>query len=148
MKQLVVMCLLVVAGCDSLPQDPGKSSKRIEATGRFSVGLVDPDLRRDPHLVALVRRLERMSGARAEWRAGSGETLLSEVKRGDVDLAVGRFSEASPWTKELAMGPPLVSSGPPDEPLELKAVMRNGENRWIMTVERASRAVAGEVRGR
>ena len=47
---------------------------------------------------------------------------------------------------DVAFGPPLSTTGTKDTPLQLKAAMRNGENRWIMTVERASRAISQEAR--
>jgi hypothetical protein len=59
---------------------------------------------------------------------------------------IGRFQADSPWATDVAFGPPLLKTGTKDGPLELKAAMRNGENRWIMTVERASRAVSQEAR--
>ncbi|WP_022682822.1 hypothetical protein [Sphingobium bisphenolivorans] len=147
MKQLALIgLLLLLAGCDALPRDPADTSKRIESSRRFSVGLVDPDLRTDARLSALIRNIEQRTGARAEWRPGSGEALLTQLKAGELDLALGRLSRESPWTSEVALGPPLETSGSREEPIELKAAMRNGENRWIMTVERASRAISAEAR--
>jgi len=71
---------------------------------------------------------------------------LQRLDAGELDLVIGRFTADSPWTSEVAFAPALSTTGAEDAPIELKAAMRNGENRWIMTVERASRAISQKAR--
>ncbi|HUD90460.1 hypothetical protein [Sphingobium sp.] len=142
----ILPVLLSLVACDALPRDPGGTSTRIEQTRSFSVALADPSVRSAPEVGKLIREIERRTNAHPQWRAGLGEKLLQQLDHGSLDLLIGRFTADSPWATAVAFGPALSSSGPKDAPIELKAAMRNGENRWIMTVERASRAISTEAR--
>ncbi len=137
---------LALTACDALPRDPDGTSDRVAQSGRFTVALADPSLRADPLVTSLIRDVERRSKARAQWQGGSGETLFKHLDDDRLDLVIGRFRADTPWATMAAFGPPLASHGESKDRLELKAAMRNGENRWIMTVERASRAVSAEAR--
>lgn len=144
---IVALVLLgLTAGCEALPRDPAGTSKRIAAERSFSVGFVDPSARDTRETQALLREIERRSGARAKLVSGDGERMLSRLDTGTVDLALGRFAEDSPMQAVVAFGPPLAVSRQAGRPIELKAAMRNGENRWIVTVERASRAISAQAR--
>lgn len=142
------LLLLLVAACDTLPRDPDGTSRRIARTESFTVGFVDGAAAADPEAATLIRVLERRTGSKARPVGDHGEALLNRLASGSLDLAIGHFRPDSPWQTEVAFGPVLATAGPADSPLELKAAMRNGENRWIMTVERASRSLSpgGEAR--
>ncbi|HUD94584.1 hypothetical protein, partial [Sphingobium sp.] len=116
----------------------------IERDRSFLVGFASSDIADDPRAAALIKAIEAGTGAKATMVGGGGEGLLVRLEQGDADLVIGRFKADSPWQTEVAFGPALDTSGPPSDPVELKAAMRNGENRWIMTVEQASRSVAGD----
>ncbi|MET0371665.1 MAG: hypothetical protein ABW039_09845 [Sphingobium sp.] len=145
MKWLPFLFSLLLAACDALPRDPDGTSRRVTEGGSFAV-IIDPAVRQDRAARALLREVERRAGARARLSGGTGEDALRRLREGQADLVIGRFGKASPWATDVAFAPPLTSTGPKDDPLELKAAMANGENRWIMTVERASRAVSAEAR--
>lgn len=142
---IALAALLALGACDALPRDPAGTSTRIERTRTFSVALADPSVRSAPQVGQLVAEIERRTHARAQWQAGSGEALLRRLDGGELDLVIGRFTDDSPWTTEVAFAPALSTTGTEGAPIELKAAMRNGENRWIMTVERASRAISKEA---
>jgi hypothetical protein len=142
MKYPALLALCLLSACDALPRDPADTSARIAERKFFTVGLFEAGLAQDREVKALIALLEQRTGARASWQAGSGEALLQQRDAGRLDLALGRFRQKSPWKGEVAFGPPLRLAGTGDDPVELKAAMRNGENRWIMTVESASRSVA------
>lgn len=146
MKTSSVIMILLLGACDALPRDPAGTSERIVHGRTFTVALADPSVRSAPQVGKLVAEIERRTHARAEWRSGSGETLLQQLDEGAFDLVIGRFTTNSPWATDVAFGPALSTSGSKDAPIEVKAAMRNGENRWIMTVERASRAISQEAR--
>ena len=143
MRRPVLLLLLLTSACDALPRDPGDTSGRIASTKVFTVGFLEPDLGGRPQVTGLLKELERRTGAHAHTVPGGGEVLLTRLQAGDLDLAIGRLSKDSPWKSDVALAPPLAASGPEDDPIAIRAAARNGENRWIMTVERASRAVTG-----
>lgn len=146
MRRLPILLCIALSACNALPRDPADTSARIESTRYFTVGSVDPSARDAPETARLLRQIEQRTGARPLWTEGSGETLLGQLDAGTLDLAIGRFAKTSPWQAEVAFGPALSVSGKEGERIELKTAMRNGENRWIMTVERASRAISTEAR--
>lgn len=125
-----------------LPRDPAGTTDRVSRDRSFKVGFADPDAVSDPRTKALIQNLEARTDATATIVDSTGEALLKHLADGNVDLAIGRFRSDSPWQTDVAFGPALTTHGRSADALELKAAMRNGENRWIMTVERASRAVA------
>lgn len=146
MMRVAACALLLLSACDMLPRDPAGTSQRIERSRTFNVALADPAIRSAPQVSKLVAEIERRTKSRAEWHSGSGEALFQHMSEGRLDLVIGRFTADSPWATDVAFAPALATSGSKDAPIELKAAMRNGENRWIMTVERASRAISQEAR--
>ncbi|RJG51957.1 hypothetical protein D0Z70_22385 [Sphingobium terrigena] len=146
MMRGAAFAILLLGACDALPRDPAGTSTRIERNRIFIVALADPAIRSAPQVSRLVEEIERRTKARARWRSGSGESLFQQLDEVKIDLVIGRFTADSPWATDVAFAPALSTSGTKDAPIELKAAMRNGENRWIMTVERASRAISQEAR--
>ena len=146
MKFGIFSAFLLLGACDALPRDPAGTSVRVAQMQSFTVALADPTVHGAPEVAKLVHEIERRTGAHARWLPGSGETLFWQLDDGTMDLVIGRFTADSPWATAVAFGPPLSTSGATDTPLKLRAAMRNGENRWIMTVERASRAISQEAR--
>lgn len=146
MIRIALLACLTLGACDALPRDPEGTSQRIATQGHFLVGTTDPSARTASETGKLIKEIERRTGARSQWVDGAGEALLKRLDGGSLDLAVGRFAETSPWLTDVGFGPPLSASGVKGDRIELKAAMRNGESRWIMTVERASRAISAEAR--
>ncbi|MGF7149178.1 hypothetical protein FHS96_002820 [Sphingomonas zeicaulis] len=145
----VLAFLILITGCDALPRDPGGTLKRVETTHRLMVGVAAGlPISRNDRPVRLIEALERHTGARAEISRGAAEPLFTALRAGRLDLVIAPVAADSPWATEVAFGPPLAIAGTGDERLELVAAMRNGENRWIMLVERSSRAVAPAAAGR
>jgi len=145
MKRLLMTGLVLLCSCNGLSRDPGENSQRVVRDKAFRVGFVTPEISNEIQTSRLIDHLEKATGARSEVVAGSGEALLTGLQNGDVDIVIGRFQAESPWASEVSMGPALSESGMPGNPLELKAAMRNGENQWIMQIERASRVIGGNA---
>jgi DNA-binding transcriptional LysR family regulator len=142
MRYLSLFTLAVLASCNNLPRDPDGTLDRIRQQRQLTVGLVDGAT--SPQVV--VRLLDKISHdtqAAIAIRSRAAEPLLAEVRDGKLDLIIGPFEKDSPWATDVAFGPPLAH-GAGD--IEIKAAMRNGENRWIMLVERAARSVSQEAR--
>lgn len=147
MKALILLLgALALSACDSLPRDPDRTLEKIQQSDIIRVGLVAPASADLGKTKTLLVALERKTGARAQMIYGAAEPLLKSLDEGDIDIVIGPFAKETPWASEVAFGPPLASHGSDDDPVEIKAAMRNGENRWIMLVESASRSVSPEAK--
>ncbi len=142
MRKLLLAGFALISACDALPRDPAGTTDRIVSKQSIKVGFADRDAASDTRTSSLIRKLEATTHAKAVIVDGSGETQIKQLENGDLDLVIGSFTADSPWKTKIAFAPALRTSGKSSDALELKAAIRNGENRWIMTVEVASRAVA------
>jgi hypothetical protein len=143
MKYSTCLCLLLVAGCDALPRDPDGTLHRVRAERQFRVGIIAPDSAQAQigSEQAFLRRVAAAAGARPVTRQGAAEPLLTELEEGRLDLVMGELAADTPWIGRVAMLPALEAKRG-DQKLARAAVARNGENRWIMLLEREARAVA------
>jgi hypothetical protein len=143
--RLALCAALALAGCDSLPKDPDGTLDRVKAQHSFRVGLVatgDVQIgtdRRD----AFLRRVAAATGAAPSVKEGAAEPLLLELQDGQLDLVVGILSPDSPWLGRVTLLRPIGETVAPQH-LLLTPIARNGENRWIMLLEREARAEAAE----
>ena len=142
MKIAPLFLILMLAGCDYLPRDPERTLERIEQSHVIRVGLIATDESAKGPAQRLTAILEQRTGARARIVPVVTEPAFLALDEDKLDIVIGPFGKDSPWATDVAFGPPLAKAGTKDAPVEIKAAMRNGENRWIMLVERASRAAA------
>lgn len=148
-RLLALPLLLLATGCDALPRDAESTLDRIEASHRMTIGVVAGlPLSRTDRAARLIQSLERETGARATIVRDAGEPMLVALRDGRLDLVIAPVAADSPWAIEVAFGPPLAITGEGDARLDLVAAMRNGENRWVMLVERSSRAIAPDTASR
>lgn len=68
---------------------------------------------------------------------------MQELNHAQLDLVIGPFSDDTPWRNEVAVSEPLRQDQATQKTPVVRAVIRNGENRWIMTVEQVIRDQAG-----
>lgn len=140
MKRLLP--LLLLAGCNGLPRDTAGTLDRIHARGDIRIGIVvDPAGEPQPAR-ALMARVSHDAGARASLVPGSAEPLLVALEQGRLDLVIGPFAEESPWAARVTLAPPVAGRREGGTPILTRAAIRNGENRWAMLVESASRRQA------
>jgi DNA-binding transcriptional LysR family regulator len=135
---------LALAGCDRLPKDPDGTLDRVRAERRFRVGLIATGgtaIGVEPES-AFLARVARVTGARPVLKEGASEPLLLDLEDGRLDLVIGPLSPESPWVGRVAMLSPIGETVAPQH-LLLTPIARNGENRWIMLLEREARAAAG-----
>ncbi|HEV2866745.1 MAG TPA: hypothetical protein VGX37_09530 [Allosphingosinicella sp.] len=135
-------CLLLAAACSALPKDADSTLERVRAEHRFALGIVAPgaggDLqRRQAAFLALVAR---ETGARPVTRQGPLEPLLLDLEEGRLDMVIGAVASDSPWRTRVAVVEPLAEPGE-DQPVIFAPMARNGENAWVMLIERHARAV-------
>ena len=131
--------LVLLGGCGDYPRDVAHTSDRVKASGVIRVGLVaggDADTAR-----AYIARVERATGARARATTGASEHLLARLEDGQLDLVLGPFAKDSPWADDVALLDPIDGKRIGQRTLGLTPVARNGENRWIMTLEHEARAL-------
>lgn len=139
---LPAACLLLIA-CNAMPRDPAGTSDRIAQSRVIRVGLATGGggfCRAASS--RLLDRLAHETGARSQLRAGATEPLFTDLQAGRLDMVLAPLSPKSPWATMVAFSPPLATRGEGEDRIDHYVVLRNGENRWIMTVEKAARAVA------
>jgi hypothetical protein len=141
---LAVLAIWALNGCGTLPRDADQTSEEIARRKMIRVGVpTGLNLR---HTLQLMAVLQHGAGAQPLISRGELEHLLLKLEDGDIDVVIGWFDKKTPWTTRVSLAPPLRSVELQERTLELRAAMRNGENRWITTVEQASRTVAGEAK--
>lgn len=147
MRIKIVAAMLLLAGCTALPWDPEGTLDRVRGTKVLRSGVIatgngapDASLRRFLNLVA------DNTESRPEILTGSMETLLPMVEKGTLDIVVGRVAPDTPWTTRVTILPsPQEMKTGNGEPARA-AVVRNGENAWIMLIHRHALALKEQSR--
>ena len=137
----VVAGAALVVGCTvQVPADPQGTLDRVQGS-TLRVGasaekdIVEPtEQGAEGSLANLVEKFAIEQQEPVEWQWGSEETLVSELESGELDLVIGGFTDATPWSDRAA-----VSRGYPeiDHTAErsLVVLVPLGENRMLSTVE-------------
>lgn len=135
----LAIAVLALAGCADIPRDPEGTEALVRKTGAIRIGWT-MGAQPDPAVLVALGKLQSETGASIQSRVADGETLLSELEDGKLDLVYGRYAMDSPWAPKVHLGRAL---GLREEPAKTVAAprfaMRNGENGWIMRVEKAAR---------
>lgn len=74
--------------------------------------------------------------ASVEARQGTEEALMRALEDGDVDLVVGVFPKASPWSQRVALTSSVIRQDTDSETPVLRGAVHRGENRWLLGIER------------
>jgi hypothetical protein len=145
MKSLPLIASLgaLLAACGSLPRDPDDTLQRVRSEHVFRVGVVADggDSAGDAEMAAFLGRVSEATGARPSVRRGASEPLLLDLESGGLDLVLGPLSPKSPWANAVAILRPIAEPAAPRH-LVVTPIARNGENRWIMVLEREADEVA------
>lgn len=139
MRRTLLVAVVFLAGCEPLPRDIEGTSKRIEANRLIRVGTAGPIGAEGSRFLA---QLARVRGAEIVRSEQALEPALLALEDGRLDLVVAPFAEDTGWQERVALTPPLDGSEPGDRPAAVRAAARNGENAWVMQVERVSRESA------
>jgi hypothetical protein len=134
---------LALAGCDRLPRDPDGTLDRVRSERSFRVGLIaagDAPVGGE-ETKEFLARVAAAAGATPALKEGASEPLLIELEDGGLDLVVGPLSPESPWLGKVALLRPIGETLSPQH-LLVTPIARNGENRWIMLLEREARAIS------
>jgi hypothetical protein len=145
MKWLPILLALPVLGaCDGFPRDQSSTLERLRQEQVVRVGVV-ASAAPSPHaarLRALVERSAAAAGARPLVLEEAAEPLLLMLEAGEIDLVVGEFDRSSPWYSRVHLLPPLTSEKRGESEVEATGAARNGENGWIMLLEREAKALS------
>ena len=139
-----VLLLPLLAGCGDVPRDQQGTLERIRSEGVVRVGMV-ASAAPSPHadrLRTLVARSAAAAGGRPLILEEASEPLLLMLEAGEVDLVVGEFDRSSPWSTRVHLLPPLAAETRGESQVETTAAARNGENGWIMLLEREAHALS------
>lgn len=141
-RTFLLVAVLLLGGCDSIPSDPDGTLDRIRAERLFKIGLIASHRPPPGEARDFLQRLSRATGARPAPERGTAEALLTRLEEGELDLVLGEFAEKSPWAAQVTLTEPIAADGP----IILAAAARNGENAWIALVHREARAAASARR--
>lgn len=139
-----VLMIAMLSACDSYPRDIEGTAHRIAETRQLRVGYGALSSRDRALAQDFVERLAAENRARPVARTGgSTEALLADLETGKLDLVMTEIASDSPWLTDVAVIEPLATRRVGERELGLSAVARNGENRWVMQLERQVRDMKG-----
>lgn len=136
---LCAVALLAAGGCDWRPRDPDGTLERVRTTGVVRVGLIGAPV---PAASAFVPALAAAAGASPRIERGALEPMLQRLDRGEIDVVVAEFANDSPWLPLVGAAPPIDGGSERGKRIAPRAVVRAGENGWLMLVEDSARVVA------
>lgn len=148
--QIACLALLsfLLCACERYPRDPQDSLESILASGTLEVGLMEapPWVERfdsGPPKGVEVRLLEAFAaelGVELRWHRDSMENLFEALKRQEVHLLAGGFTDSNPWRAHAGFTLPYYLTFRDEgwRTKELRHVMAatRGENALIMRLER------------
>jgi len=86
--------------------------------------------------VQLVKRLAAELGADVSWTHASEAVLADALHEGDIDLAIGGFTDDTPWTDRAAVTEPYAEARDAAGRVRKHVMLaRPGENRMLITLE-------------
>jgi ABC-type amino acid transport substrate-binding protein len=132
---------LCTAGCGiTVPSDPQGTLDRVSG-GELRAGasasgeLVTVDGSDVGGALAdLVEGFAESIDAKVTWTVGSEEDLVDGLESGDLDLAVGGMTDATPWSSRVAVTRAYDSIPGAHRPIVLLVPL--GENAWQAALER------------
>ena len=139
---LTALLVLGTTGCEPIvPSDPDGTLDRIESTEELHVG-VSPDTglvfwdgeEASGPLAETVEGFADELGVRISWVEGSEETLVGLLEAGRIDIAVGGFTDETPWLDRAGVtrGYPGIE-GSDDRAIVMLVPL--GENRLLSELE-------------
>lgn len=133
------LLLVSLTGCGlNIPSDPNRSlsdaaGSEIRIGITVEPGLAEPGTPPSGPLPDLARAYAASINASPHWKIGGEETLVQQLEDGSLDIALGNFSEESPWLDRAALSRPFTVDGPDSD--ELVALMPLGENALLANFE-------------
>lgn len=141
---VAALALAVLAGCGlTVPSDPEGTLDRVSGDV-LRVGVTH----HEPWVVvadggdpageepALLEAFAASLDADVDWTVGNEESLVAALERGDLDVVIGGFTDATPWADRAATTVPYTEAPRPDGSPEKHVMLaRMGENRFLVALE-------------
>jgi polar amino acid transport system substrate-binding protein len=141
---IVALVIAGLTGCGvTVPSDPHGTFDRVQ-DGVLRVGathhepwveVVDSG---DPEgsEARLLTEFAAAHDADIEWTTGNEESLVEALERGELDVAIGGFTDASPWTDRAAATVAYAEAEGADGGMQKHVMLvRMGENRFLTELE-------------
>lgn len=140
-RVLVAALTLSLLSACKVPEDPEGTTEAV--TGQhLRIGALTQAL--DPVEAQALSRLAQVLGAEQDVVTGDPHTLFSQLETGELHVIAGRIPANTPFAADVALTDPLgrVKIGADREDRVL--AIRKGENRFLVTVNRAIREVTND----
>ncbi len=124
----------MMTACDDFPKDIAGTMDGVLTSGTMRTGVVADGAGVEER--ALANRIASSLGVSPEFISGTTEELVRRLNEGEIDIIVGEFAKATPWAERAAMTGPVRAIDPPKDHPVLRALVRTGENRWLIFVSR------------
>ncbi|ODA66130.1 hypothetical protein A7A08_02983 [Methyloligella halotolerans] len=145
---LVIIAIgLTLSGCDDFPKDPAETTVQIRDSGEMRTGLIAGRDQNNAGEKALAESIAKSVDAAPSFEEGPAEILVPKLEKGELDIVIGSFAKATPWKKHAALSKPVGGAAEDSEKPQLRALVRKGENRWLMQVQRQVKAVPAQTQG-
>ena len=137
-----VLLTFFIAGCGiSVPADPDGTLDSVRGETLHVGASPEPglvELEGEQPRGPLVELTENFAGsidARVEWTVAGEESLVAELEAGTIDLAIGGFTDQTPWTDRAGMTRGYSSIEGSDQ-RALVFLTPLGENAFLSELER------------
>ncbi|KZY35962.1 hypothetical protein A3731_16405 [Roseovarius sp. HI0049] len=129
--------LFCLAACIEIPSDPLGTTRNVEAAGTMKVGYVSGEAdSRQAEMERFAARVAEAHGVGIDGRTGAEGALLRALEEAELDLVIGVFPQKSPWKKRVAFTSSVDRPEPGKTVPVLRGAVHNGENRWLLSIER------------
>ena len=139
---LLLGALATLGACGlDVPRDIDGTLERVRATRVIRVGLIQGPAAEHhrPSISAFLARLRARTGAAPRVTWGAAEPLLAALEDDQLDLVIGEIAQDSPWKTDVTVVEPLAERSVGQRRLGISPIARNGENAWIVLIERETR---------
>jgi polar amino acid transport system substrate-binding protein len=138
---IAAVAAVALAGC-GLPRDTDGTSERLHG-GELRVGATHNPPWVDTSGPApagseaeLIARFAAREGAEIDWVEGSEGVLADALREGDIDVAIGGYTDDTPWTDKAAVSAVYREVQNDRGATEKHVVLaRMGENRLLVDLE-------------
>lgn len=138
----LALCALFCVSACGLPLDTDRTTDGLDG-GLLRVGLthnppwVDTS-GAEPRgtEVALIEQFAARKGASVRWREASESVLADALHADGLDIAIGGYTDGTPWTQDAAVSAPYRETTTRDGITDHHVVLaRMGENRLLVDLE-------------
>ncbi len=130
---IAALALAVLAAC-KVPADPEGTT--VEVTGDvLKVGALTTPL--DTTDAEAVRRISEAMQAQTELVTGDPHSLFTQLEEGAIHLVAGRIPANTPFAADVGLSAPIGRIQLAGESEDRVLAIRKGENRFLVTLNRA-----------